>query len=357
MPLRPDIHPRADIPGSDAGAGGRPGSVHGLAAGFGRWFDDGRRPVCDALHVIELRGLTRRYGATLAVDDLSFTVRPGTVTGFLGPNGAGKSTTMRLALGLDRPTTGQVLVAGRPYAQLRRPLDQVGALLDATAVEGGRSAVDHLRWLARTHRIGDARVRLLLEQVGLGGVARRRISTFSLGMKQRLGIAVALLGDPGILLFDEPVNGLDPDGMRWIRELFRTLASEGRTVFVSSHLMSEMAITAHRLVIMARGRLIADTTVEALAAMHGQGVQVRSVRASELAAALESAGGHATLDPDGGLLVTGLDAVMVGEIAADRRIPLHELRSRHASLEEAYLGLTADGAEFRARSVEVPVDG
>ncbi len=306
--------------------------------------------------MIELRGLTRRYGTILAVDDLSFTVRPGAVTGFLGPNGAGKSTTMRLALGLDRPTSGEVLVAGRPYAQLRRPMDRVGALLDATAIEGGRSAVDHLRWLARTHRIGDDRVRLLLEQVGLGGVARRRISTFSLGMKQRLGIAAALLGEPEILVFDEPVNGLDPDGVRWIRELFRRLASEGRTVFVSSHLMSEMAITAHRLVIIARGRLVADTTVEALAATHGRGVMVRTARATELAAALGSAGGDTALEPGGAMLVTGLDAAAVGEIAAGRGIALHELHTRQASLEEAYLRLTADGAELRARSVREPVD-
>jgi ABC-2 type transport system ATP-binding protein len=299
--------------------------------------------------VIELRGLSKRYGPTLAVDDLSFTVRPGAVTGFLGPNGAGKSTTMRLALGLDRPTAGEALVAGRPYARLPRPMGQVGALLDATAVDGGRSAVDHLRWLARTHRIGDGRVGSLLEQAGLGGVARRRISTYSLGMKQRLGIAAALLGDPPILVFDEPVNGLDPDGVRWVRELFRSLAAEGRTVFVSSHLMSEMSITAQRLVIIARGRLVADTTVEALAAEHQQGVVVRSARDAELVAAVATAGGRTNAEPGGGLLVTGLDAAAVGAIAAERSIPLSELHTRQASLEDAYLTLTADGAQFRAR--------
>ncbi len=307
--------------------------------------------------MIELRGLTKRYGSTLAVDDLSFTIRPGAVTGFLGPNGAGKSTTMRLALGLDRPTAGEALVAGRPYAQLPQPLRHVGALLDATAIDGGRSAVEHLGWLARSHRIGDGRVGSLLEQAGLGGVARRPISTYSLGMKQRLGIAAALLGDPPILLFDEPVNGLDPDGVRWVRELFRSLASEGRTVFVSSHLMSEMAITARRLVIIARGRLVADTTVEDLAAQHAQGVVVQSARDAELAAALATAGGRTAPQPGGGLLVTDLEAAAVGVIAAERGIPLIELRSRHASLEEAYLGLTADGAEFRARSEGVRDDG
>jgi ABC-2 type transport system ATP-binding protein len=211
--------------------------------------------------MIQVRSLTKRFGSTLAVDDLSFTVRPGCVTGFLGPNGAGKTTTLRLLLGLDTPTAGEALIDGRPYRTIARPMRDVGALLDATAVEGGRTAVEHLRWLARSHRIGDARVAALLEQTGLSDVARRRIGTFSLGMKQRLGIAGALLGDPAVLIFDEPVNGLDPDGVRWIRVLLRSLAAEGRTVFLSSHLMGEMAITADRLVIIGGGRLIADTTV------------------------------------------------------------------------------------------------
>jgi ABC-2 type transport system ATP-binding protein len=298
--------------------------------------------------MIEIRHLTKRYGPTVALDDLSFSVRPGFVTGFLGPNGAGKSTTMRIVLGLTAPSAGEALVGGRTYRSLARPLDQVGALLDATAVETGRSAVDHLRWLARTHRIGDERVRTLLERVGLAGVARRPISTFSLGMKQRLGIASALLGDPAVLLFDEPVNGLDPDGVRWIRQLLRTLAGEGRTVFLSSHLMSEMALTAERLVIIGRGQLLADTTVSELAEGTSAGVTVRSPRAPELAAAIERAGGRATLSSGAGLLITGSDAATVGRIAAERGIPLIELTPRRASLEEAYMALTDRAVTYRS---------
>ncbi|UBU15602.1 ATP-binding cassette domain-containing protein [Nonomuraea gerenzanensis] len=218
--------------------------------------------------MIELHHLTKRYGATLAVDGLTFKVEPGHVTGFLGPNGAGKSTTMRLVLGLDSPTSGQALVNGRRYATLRRPMHEVGALLDASAVHGGRSAYNHLLCLARTNDIGPARVTEVLEQVGLAGVARKRVGGFSLGMKQRLGIAAALLGDPGILMFDEPVNGLDPDGVRWIRDLMRSLAAEGRTVLLSSHLMSEMALTAERIVIVGRGKLIAESTVAELTARY-----------------------------------------------------------------------------------------
>jgi ABC-2 type transport system ATP-binding protein len=218
--------------------------------------------------VIELQHLTKRYGSILAVDDLSFTVEPGHVTGFLGPNGAGKSTTMRLILGLDAPTSGQALVNGRRYTSLRRPMHEVGALLDAGAVHGGRSAYNHLLSLALTNDIGSARVSEVLEQVGLAGVARKRVGGFSLGMKQRLGIAAALLGDPGVLMFDEPVNGLDPDGVRWIRDLMRALAAEGRTILLSSHLMSEMALTAERIVIVGRGRLIAQATVAELTARH-----------------------------------------------------------------------------------------
>jgi ABC-2 type transport system ATP-binding protein len=214
--------------------------------------------------VIEVRELTKRYGRTVAVDGLSFEVHPGQVTGFLGPNGAGKSTTMRVLLGLDAPDSGQALVGGRRYPELRRPMHEAGALLDATAVHGGRSAIMHLRCLAATNGIGRSRVAEVLEQVGLSSVARKRVGGFSLGMKQRLGIAVALLGDPPVLLFDEPVNGLDPEGVRWIRELLRSFAAEGRTVLLSSHLMSEMALTAERLVIIGRGRLVAETSVEEL---------------------------------------------------------------------------------------------
>ncbi|GAA4523240.1 ABC transporter ATP-binding protein [Nonomuraea ferruginea] len=218
--------------------------------------------------MIELKHLTKRYGSTLAVDDLSFTARPGHVTGFLGPNGAGKSTTMRLILGLDAPTSGEVLVNGKRYTTFLTPMREVGALLDAGAVHGGRSARDHLLCLARTNGIGPRRVTELLERVGLDGVARKHVGGFSLGMKQRLGIAAALLGDPGVLIFDEPVNGLDPDGVRWIRDLMRSLATQGRTILLSSHLMSEMALTADRIVIVSRGKLIAEATVEELTARH-----------------------------------------------------------------------------------------
>ena len=304
--------------------------------------------ACDDRAVIEVRHLTKRYGPTLALDDLSFTVRPGVVTGFLGPNGAGKTTTMRVALGLAAPATGEVLVGGRQYGRIERPLFEVGALLDANGIETGRTAWEHLRWLARSHRIGDARVRLLLEQVGLAGVARRRIATYSLGMRQRLGIAAALLGDPGILVFDEPVNGLDPDGVRWLRELLRSQADEGRTIFVSSHLMSEMAITCERLVVIGRGRLLADTTVAALAERFGAGVVADSPRAAELARGLVAAGAQVVRESAERLLVTGLDAATVGVVAASASIPLRGLSARQASLEEAYLQLTAGSAAYRA---------
>ena len=301
--------------------------------------------------MLEMRGLTKRYGATLALDSLSVDVRPGLVTGFLGPNGAGKTTTLRLALGLAEPTAGTVLIGGRPYRRIARPLCEVGALLDAGAVDGGRSATDHLGWLARSHRIGQARVRSLLEQVGLGGVARHRVATYSLGMKQRLGIAAALLGDPALLLLDEPVNGLDPDGVRWLRDLLRSLAVEGRTVLLSSHLMSEMAITADRLIVIGRGRLIADTTVAELADRYGKGVIVRSPRAGELSSALERGGGMVTSEHDRDLLqVTGIDAAAIGVIAARLGIPLIELTSGGASLEDAYLALTAEATEYAAQS-------
>ncbi len=301
--------------------------------------------------MLEVRGLTKRYGATLAVDSLSVDVRPGLVTGFLGPNGAGKTTTLRLALGLAEPTAGTVLIGGRPYRRIARPLSEVGALLDADAVDGGRSAADHLGWLARSHRIERGRVRSLLEQVGLGGVARHRVATYSLGMKQRLGIAAALLGDPALLLLDEPVNGLDPDGVRWLRELLRSLAREGRTVLLSSHLMSEMAITADRLIVIGRGRLIVDTTVAELADRYSTGVIVRSPRAGELSAAVERTGGVVTRGQDSDLLqVTGIDAAAVGVIAASLGIPLLELTARSASLEDAYLALTAEATEYAAQS-------
>ncbi|MFF5261604.1 ABC transporter ATP-binding protein [Actinomadura viridis] len=298
--------------------------------------------------MIEVSELTKRYGRSAAVDGLSFRARPGAVTGFLGPNGAGKSTTMRVLLGLDAPTSGRALVNGRRYRSLRRPMREVGALLDANAVHGGRSALDHLRWMARANRIPGARVTEVLEQVGLAGVARKRVGGFSLGMRQRLGIAGALLGDPGVLVFDEPVNGLDPDGVRWIRELMRSLAAGGRTVLISSHLMSEMALTADRLVIIGRGRLIADTSVDELAERFRRGVLVRSPRAPELAAALAAAGAEVDAGADGELSVHGLEVARIGDLAAARGIPLHEVTPRSASLEEAYMELTASSVRYRA---------
>ncbi|MWK40284.1 ATP-binding cassette domain-containing protein [Actinomadura sp. J1-007] len=308
--------------------------------------------------MIEVRELTKRFGRTVAVDGLSFRVGPGAVTGFLGPNGAGKSTTMRCLLGLDAPSSGEALVNGRPYTALRRPMHAVGALLDAGAVHGGLTAFDHLSWLARSNGIGRARVAAVLEQVGLAGVARKRVRGFSLGMRQRLGIAAALLGDPGVLLFDEPVNGLDPDGVRWIRELMRALAAEGRTVLISSHLMSEMELTADRLVIIGRGRLIADTSVRELAERFRRGVLVRSPRPADLAAVLAAAGGTVETLPGtagapgadgvGVLTVLGLDVARIGDEAAAHGLPLYEVTPRSASLEEAYMELTATSTDYEA---------
>ncbi|MBM7784053.1 ABC transporter ATP-binding protein [Tenggerimyces flavus] len=295
--------------------------------------------------MLQIRSLSKRYGSTVAVDDLSFEVKPGRVTGFLGPNGAGKSTTMRMLLGLDRPTAGEALVNGRHYAELRRPIHEVGALLDANAVHPGRNAYDHLSWQAASNHIDRRRVVTCIEQVGLAGVARKPVGEFSLGMKQWLGIAGALLGDPGVLMFDEPVNGLDPEGVRWIRELLKGFANEGRTVLLSSHLMSEMAQTADDLVILGRGRLVAETTVQDLADRFVQGVFVRSPRPGELAQLLRSAGYEVD---DGDSLVRGATAEEVGDLAAGQGIPIHQLVTRSASLEDAYLELTADSVEYRA---------
>ncbi|MFI0356764.1 ABC transporter ATP-binding protein [Actinomadura sp. 9N407] len=298
--------------------------------------------------MIEVRELTKRYGRSVAVDGLSFQVRPGSVTGFLGPNGAGKSTTMRVVLGLDAPASGVALVNGHRYREIRHPMHEVGALLDANAAHGGRSAFNHLRWMARSNRIPVSRVTAVLEQVGLAGVARKRVGGFSLGMRQRLGIAAALLGDPGVLLFDEPVNGLDPDGVRWIRELMRALAGEGRTVLISSHLMSEMALTADRLIVIGRGRLIADTSVQELADRFRQGVLVRSPRGPELSAALVAAGARVESGQTGDLSVHGLDVAEIGDLAAAKGIPLYEVTPRSASLEDAYMELTSDSTQYRA---------
>ncbi|QQQ79000.1 ATP-binding cassette domain-containing protein [Saccharothrix sp. 6-C] len=298
--------------------------------------------------MIEVRQLTKRYRATRAVDGLSFEVEPGYVAGFLGPNGAGKSTTMRAILGLDRPTSGEALVDGRRYAGIRRPMHHVGALLDAGAVHGGRSAYDHLRVLARSNGIKDSRVVATLEQVGLAGVAKRRVGSLSLGMKQRLGVAAALLGDPGVLLFDEPVNGLDPEGIRWIRHLMRGLAREGRTVLVSSHLMSEMALTADRVIVIGRGRLILEASMQDLQEKFKKDVLVRTPTPEALATALTAAGAS-TRSEEGALLVQGLQAQDIADLAARRGIPIHELTPRSASLEDAYLELTEDSVEYRTK--------
>jgi ABC-2 type transport system ATP-binding protein len=299
--------------------------------------------------MIEAIGLSKRYGATLAVDDLSFTVPPGRVTGFLGPNGAGKSTTMRLILGLDAPTSGSVTVNGRPYAAYRRPLLEVGALLEAKAIHGGRSAYNHLRCLALSNGIGRARVQQVLELVGLRRVARKRAGGFSLGMAQRLGIAAALLGDPRVLLFDEPVNGLDPEGVLWVRNLLKSLAAEGRTVLVSSHLMSEVAITADRLIIIGRGRLIAQTTIEDfLNNGSGNFVRVRSPQADALATLLEAQGAAVVGQAGDSLRITGITSDAVGELARANGFTLRELSAQQASLEQRYMELTSDAADYRA---------
>ncbi|GAB7187191.1 ATP-binding cassette domain-containing protein [Kitasatospora sp. Ki12] len=312
--------------------------------------------------MIEVNELTKHYGrgttVRAAVDRLTFTVRPGTVTGFLGPNGAGKSTTLRMVLGLNDPTAGTVTVDGRPFRGRPRGLRHVGALLDAGDVHGGRSARAHLRALARSNRIPDARVEEVLAEVGLAEAAGRRIRGYSLGMKQRLGIAGALLGDPPVLLFDEPLNGLDPEGVLWVRGLFRRLAAEGRTVFVSSHMMAEMEHTADRLVVIGRGRLIADESLAEFAARAGRAtVTVRTAEPDRLAAVLTAAGATvrpgpeaalAGAGPDDTLTVTGLDDRRIGELALENGLLLYALTTRGASLEEAFMTLTADSVEYLA---------
>jgi ABC-2 type transport system ATP-binding protein len=303
--------------------------------------------------VIEVRGLTKRYGATLAVDDLSFDVEPGKVTGFLGPNGAGKSTTMRMMLGLDRPTAGQALVNGRSFATLAEPLREVGALLDPGSLHPGRTGRNHLRVAARANGLPKRRVDEVIEQVGLGSASRRRIKGYSLGMRQRLGIAAALLGDPRVLLFDEPINGLDLDGVRWIRGLLRSLADEGRTVLVSSHLMSEMEQTADRLIVIGRGRLIADATTEGiLRGLGSRQVRVRTSQPDQLLARLLEQG-YAAQRLDGHeLTVDDGTAEDVGELANTFSIPLHHLSEVQQSLEHAYLELTGASVEFHGRPAQ-----
>jgi ABC-2 type transport system ATP-binding protein len=297
--------------------------------------------------VIEIVGLTKQYGSRVAVDDLTVTIEPGRVTGFLGPNGSGKTTTMRCILGLARPTAGQATVLGRPYRTLSRPMRRVGALIDPRARHPGRTAYAHLLALAQSNDLPRRRVDEVIELVGIESVAHERVRGFSLGMGQRLGIAGALLGDPDVLVLDEPVNGLDPEGIRWVRELLRDLADEGRTVLVSSHLMSEMEETADHLVVLGHGRLLADLPMTELLGQHSA-VRVRSPMASLLARALERAGARIDVLTDGALWVEGMDVVEVGDVAFLSGLRVHELTQVNESLEEAYLALTEDEVEFRA---------
>ncbi|WP_328353652.1 ATP-binding cassette domain-containing protein [Streptomyces sp. NBC_00445] len=300
--------------------------------------------------MIEARDLTKRYGDRTAVDHLTFTVHPGRVTGFLGPNGAGKSTTMRLVLGLDAPTSGTVTVAGRPYAELPAPLRTVGSLLDAKGVHGGRTAHHHLAALAASNNLPRRRVPEVLDLTGLSDVAGQRVKGFSLGMAGRLGIAAALLGDPEVLLLDEPVNGLDTEGIRWIRTLLKSLAVQGRTVFLSSHLMSEMELTADHLVVIGRGRLLADTTVRDFIETNSRAhTLVRSPEPEKLRDLLQAEGATVRLEARGGWRVDGLDAATIGDLARDHGISLHELTPAHSSLEEVYTALSQDSAEYRTR--------
>ena len=299
--------------------------------------------------MIEARNLTKRYGEKTAVSDLSFTVKPGIVTGFLGPNGSGKSTTMRLILGLDAPDSGSVTVNGRHYADYAAPLHEVGALLEARSIHTGRSAYNHLRALAQTHGISRSRVDELIDLVGLRDVADKRAGQFSLGMGQRLGIAAALIGDPDVVILDEPVNGLDPDGIRWIRDLLKGLASDGRTVFLSSHLMSEMSLTADHLIVIGRGRLIADASVDEFIRRHSKNiVRVRSPQIDELTASL--AGPDLSVTPlgEGVVEVEGLTAEQIGDLAADKGFTIHELTPRQVTLEEAFMHITQGELEFKA---------
>ena len=309
--------------------------------------------------MIEARDLTKRYGDKIAVDHLSFTVQPGRVTGFLGPNGAGKSTTMRLILGLDRPQEGSATINGKRYAQLGNPLRTVGALLEAKSVHTGRSAANHLLFLAQSQGLPKSRVGEVLDLVGLREVAAKRAGGFSLGMGQRLGIAAALLGDPEVLLLDEPVNGLDPEGVLWVRNLMKHLAGQGRTIFVSSHLMNEMAVTADHLIVIGRGKLIADSaTQDVIARSSGESVRVRTPDAERLLPLITAEGGTVTPVSEGtdagALLVTGLPAARIGELAASASVVLHELSPQLATLEEAFMELTAGSLEFGQHGPAAP---
>jgi ABC-2 type transport system ATP-binding protein len=301
--------------------------------------------------MIKIEHLTKKYQDTLAVDDLDFEVHPGVVTGFLGPNGSGKSTTMRIILGLDHPSKGRATVKGKRYAELRDPLHEVGALLDAKAIHPGRSARNHLRALAASNHIPFSRVNEVLEFAGIASVAHKKVGNFSLGMSQRLGIAGALLGDPEVLLFDEPVNGLDPEGIRWIRDFFRSLANEGRTVFVSSHLMSEMAVSADQIIVIGRGKFITQGSIDSLTATAKGNVLVRSSDHQKLAAVLRAQNGEVSELNDEALSVTELTSEQVGRIAFDAGIAVFELTPQRASLEEVFMDLTADSVEYGSSGV------
>jgi ABC-2 type transport system ATP-binding protein len=304
--------------------------------------------------MIEAIGLTKRYGERLAVDNLSFSVKPGQVTGFLGPNGAGKSTTMRMILGLDAPSSGSVTVGGKQFARAAHPMREVGALLDAKAIHGGRSAYNHLLCLAQTNNIPKRRVGEVIELVGLNEVARKRSGGFSLGMGQRLGIAAALLGDPQVLMFDEPVNGLDPEGILWIRNFMKALAEQGRTVFVSSHLMSEMEATADHLIVIGRGKLVADCTVQEFIDQNSElSIRVKTPQTKQLTELLTAKGGEVAADGDEAVRVTKLAMTEIGDLAFDNGIRVHELTPIQASLEQAFMELTKDSVEYHA-SLPVP---
>ncbi len=317
--------------------------------------------------MIEVRDLTKHFGPTVAVDHLSFVVQPGQVTGFLGPNGAGKSTTMRLILGLDHPNSGEATINGKRYAELPDPLRTVGALLEAKSVHSGRSARNHLLFLAQTQGLPASRVDEMLDFVGLREVAKKRAGSYSLGMSQRLGVAAALLGDPQVLLLDEPVNGLDPEGVLWIRNLMKQLAGQGKTVLVSSHLMNEMAVTADHLIVIGRGRLLSNaSTAEVIARGSGRSVLVRTPDPDKLTELITGAGGSVVPGHNGGpvgdpddktpiLTVTGVPAARIGELAASASLVLHELTPQLATLEDAFLELTSDHLEFGHRDANVPV--
>jgi ABC-2 type transport system ATP-binding protein len=302
--------------------------------------------------MLQIDHLTKRYGSTLAIDDLSFDVKAGVVTGFLGPNGSGKSTTMRIILGLDHPSKGRAIVNGKNYSELKEPLRDVGALLDAKAVHPGRTARNHLRALAASNKIKKSRVDEVLDFVGITSVANKRVGDYSLGMSQRLGIAAALLGDPGILLFDEPVNGLDPEGIRWIRDFFRSLANEGRTVFVSSHLMSEMAVSADQIIVIGRGRFITQGSIDDLTATVNGTVYVRASDIKKLSAAISSQHGTVHEENDQALTVGDLTSDQIGQIAFNAGITVLELTPQRASLEDVFMDLTADAVEFGGGTLE-----